>query len=127
YDPRSGEESPARFCAVRQSRCRSCLSSMAEGQGLGNKALFRRSGLRLAKRAGFLRLHRRLCSPQRGSHCERLCAPLPGTTVMTYRVYLTATIEIGGEFEADSWDEAAEAARQELRAQGEISDMRWSM
>lgn len=40
-----------------------------------------------------------------------------------YRVYLTANIEIGGEFEADSWDEAVEAARQELRAQGEISNV----
>lgn len=39
-----------------------------------------------------------------------------------YHVVRTATIEIGGVFEADTLAEAVEQADRELRAQGEISD-----
>jgi hypothetical protein len=41
-----------------------------------------------------------------------------------YQIKLTAVIEIGGKFTANTRDEAIAAATLELRAQGEISDIR---
>lgn len=40
-----------------------------------------------------------------------------------YDILLKATIEIGGEFSANSAEEARAAAESELRSQGEMSDL----
>ncbi len=40
-----------------------------------------------------------------------------------YDILLKATIEIGGEFEANTADEARAAAEAEFRTAGEISDL----